>query len=139
MTIPDPGAVAAFAARAADSFPGFLGIEVTAVESMRVTAQMTVTRLLLNPEGVVHGGALVALADSACGFGTIAHLPGDARSFTTIELKTNFLGSATTGTLQCVATAVHLGRTTQVWDAEVTHAESGKRLAIFRCTNLVMR
>lgn len=139
MLNPSPDTVAAFAARAADSFPGFLGIELTLVEATRVTASMTLTKLLLNPEGVVHGGAVVSLADSACGFGTMANLPADARSFTTIELKANFVGAATGGTLTCIATAVHLGRTTQVWDAEVTHAETGKRVALFRCTNLVMR
>jgi len=70
--------------------------------------------------------------------GCIANLPPGASGFTTIELKSNHLGTAKQGTLACVATPVHVGKTTQVWDAVVTHQESGKVLALFRCTQLVL-
>jgi uncharacterized protein (TIGR00369 family) len=92
---------------------------------------------LLAPNGYLHAGTVVALADSACGYGCIASLPPGANGFTTIELKTNFLGTALEGTLRCEAKRVHGGRTTQVWDAIVTN-EAGKTLALFRCTQLLL-
>ena len=68
----------------------------------------------------------------------VAHLPEGAVGFTTIELKSNHLGTALEGTLDCIATAAHLGRTTQVWDAVVSHRETGKTLALFRCTQMLI-
>jgi uncharacterized protein (TIGR00369 family) len=81
---------------------------------------------------------VVTLADTACGYGCVANLPEGAVGFTTIELKSNFLGTAREGTIECVAKAMHIGRTTQLWDAVVTHRESGKTIALFRCTQLVI-
>ena len=92
---------------------------------------------LLAPNGYLHAGVVVGLADSACGYGCIASLPEGAYGFTTIELKTNFLGTALEGTLWCTSELVHGGRTTQVWDARVTN-EAGKKLALFRCTQLLL-
>lgn len=86
----------------------------------------------------VHAGAVVTLADTACGHGCFNALPENASSFITIELKSNLLGSAAEGTLFCRAEAEHRGRTTQVWHAEVTHLETGKRIALFSCTQLVI-
>jgi 1,4-dihydroxy-2-naphthoyl-CoA hydrolase len=139
--MPDPrdASIASFSAAGADGLPGYLGIEVLEILADRVTLTMPVTTRLHNPVDVVHGGAIVALADTACGYATFANLPEGATSFTTIELKTNFLGAVKDGDLRCVATPVHRGRTTQVWDAEVTHVQSGRRIALFRCTNLVIR
>jgi 1,4-dihydroxy-2-naphthoyl-CoA hydrolase len=91
---------------------------------------------LLAPNGYLHAGTVVALADTACGYGCIASLAPEATGFTTIELKTNFLGTAREGILDCVANRVHGGRTTQVWDATVTAA--GKTMAVFRCTQLLL-
>ena len=68
----------------------------------------------------------------------LAHLPEGATNFTTIELKSNFLGTAKTGTIACVARPAHLGRNTQVWDATVTHKDTGKTIALFRCTQMVL-
>jgi 1,4-dihydroxy-2-naphthoyl-CoA hydrolase len=90
------------------------------------------------PNGYLHAGSLVALADSLCGYGCIASLPDGAAGFTTIELKTNFLGTARAGAIRCVAHPVHRGRTTQVWDAVCTDEMSGRTLAIFRCTQMVL-
>jgi uncharacterized protein (TIGR00369 family) len=92
---------------------------------------------LLAPNGYLHAATVVGLADSACGYGCIASLPEGAYGFTTIELKTNFLGTALEGTLFCTSELVHGGRTTQVWDATVTN-EEGKKLALFRCTQLLL-
>lgn len=117
--------------------PGLLGIEVDSIEAGQVSMHLVLRDELLAPNGYLHAGTVVALADSACGYGCIASLPGGATGFTTIELKTNFLGTALKGTLLCEAKRVHGGRTTQVWDATVTD-ESGKTLALFRCTQLLL-
>jgi len=90
------------------------------------------------PNGFLHAGTIVTLADTSCGYGCVASVPQGATGFTTIELKSNHLGTAREGHVDCVATAVHLGRTTQVWDAVVTHRESGKTIALFRCTQMVL-
>jgi 1,4-dihydroxy-2-naphthoyl-CoA hydrolase len=91
---------------------------------------------LLAPHEFLHAGAVVTLADTAAGYGCLASLPAGAASFTTIELKANFLGTAREGRLLCEAVRVHGGRTTQVWDATVWH--DGKTIALFRCTQLVL-
>jgi uncharacterized protein (TIGR00369 family) len=93
---------------------------------------------LLAPNGFLHAGSVVTLADTACGCACIASLPEGAASFTTIELKSNHLGTARDGVIECVASAVHLGRTTQVWDAVVTEQGSGKTIALFRCTQMIL-
>jgi 1,4-dihydroxy-2-naphthoyl-CoA hydrolase len=121
----------------AGTLPGLLGVEVAAVEDGRVALRLPVRPDLLAPNGYLHAGTVVALADTACGYGCFASLPEGGTGFTTIELKTNFLGTAREGTLACEATRVHGGRTTQVWDATVRD-ESGKRLALFRCTQLIL-
>ncbi|MFO0100857.1 MAG: PaaI family thioesterase, partial [Betaproteobacteria bacterium] len=100
--------------------------------------RMQVRSQLLAPNGFLHSASVIALADTACGFAVIAHLPAGAESFTTIELKCNFLGTAREGAVDAVARGVHLGRNTQVWDATVTEAATGKTLALFRCTQMIL-
>eukprot|EP01036_Dinobryon_divergens_P038919 gene38918-biopygen30959 len=90
------------------------------------------------PNGFLHAGSVVTLADTSCGYGCVANLPKEASGLTTIELKSNHLGTALEGTIDCVAKPAHLGRTTQVWDAVVTHRETGKTIALFRCTQMVL-
>lgn len=118
--------------------PGLLGIEFTEVTPQRVRASLAVRRELMAPNGFLHAGTVVTLADSCAGYGCIASLPEGASGFTTIELKSNHLGTTRDGHLECVATPLHAGRTTQVWDAVVTHRESGRVLVHFRCTQLVL-
>jgi uncharacterized protein (TIGR00369 family) len=117
-------------------FPGHVGFRVVAVDRGRVEAEFDVEPYHLAPNGYLHAGSVVTLADTACGYGVRTALPDGAVGFTTIELKTNFLGTALEGTLRCVATMVHGGRTTQVWDALVTAGE--RTVALFRCTQLVL-
>jgi len=117
--------------------PGLIGIEVEEIEAGRARMRLPLRDELLAPNGYLHAGTVVALADSSCGYGCIASLPDGATGFTTIELKTNFLGTAVEGTLSCESRLVHGGRTTQVWDAAVTN-EAGKKLALFRCTQLLL-
>lgn len=118
--------------------PALLGLQVVSVAEGAVQMRLPVEARLLAPNGYLHAASVIALADTACGFACIAHLPEGATSFTTIELKTNFLGTATSGSLLARAHPVHLGRTTQVWDASVSHVESGRTIAEFRCTQLVL-
>lgn len=121
-----------------DHLPGHLGITVTHVGPSEVRAELPLHASLMAPNGFLHAASVIALADTSAGYGCVATLPQGASGFTTIELKSNFLGTATQGTIECVATAAHLGKTTQVWDATVTHRESGKTIALFRCTQIVL-
>jgi len=118
--------------------PGTLGVEVDNVENGLARARMDVGDKHLAPNGYLHAAAVVALADTACGYGCILSLPEGGTGFTTIELKANFLRSVREGTITCEARLVHGGRTTQIWDATVSDAE-GRTLALFRCTQLVLR
>ena len=90
------------------------------------------------PNGYLHAATIVALADTSCGYGCFMNLPGSAKGFTTIELKSNFLGTKYEGTIECEAKLTHGGRATQVWDATVADVESGKKLALFRCTQMIL-
>ena len=119
-------------------FPGYLGIEITRVGNGEVAARMTVQPYHLAPNGFLHAGSVVTLADTACGYACRVNLPDGAENFTTIELKSNHLGTAREGAIECVAKPAHLGRTTQVWDAVVTNAANGKTIAIFRCTQMIL-
>ncbi|WP_456823034.1 PaaI family thioesterase [Bradyrhizobium sp. USDA 4502] len=90
-----------------------------------------------SPHGLLHGASIVALADTACGFGCLASLPDGAIGFATGELKINFIGAAREGGMSCEARLVHAGRTTQVWDAEIRSEATGKTIALFRCTQML--
>jgi 1,4-dihydroxy-2-naphthoyl-CoA hydrolase len=118
-------------------FPALIGVEVDDVTQGRTKMRLPVRPDHLAPNGYLHAGAVIGLADTACGYGCVASLPEGAAGFTTIELKANFLGTARGGELRCTATLSHGGRTTQVWDAVVEDAK-GKTVALFRCTQLVL-
>jgi uncharacterized protein (TIGR00369 family) len=120
------------------SFPGLVGIEFDDAGDGLASAHLQLRDEHMAPNGYLHAGVLVTLADSACGYGCIMTMPEGGVGFTTIELKTNFLRTARTGTISCEATMLHGGRTTQLWDATIRD-ESGKTLALFRCTQLIMR
>ncbi|OUS23730.1 hypothetical protein A9Q99_27220 [Gammaproteobacteria bacterium 45_16_T64] len=120
------------------SLPGHLGIVVTAVSAVEIRAEIEVKPWHMAPNGFLHAGSVVTLADTACGNGCIANLPEGAAGFTTIELKSNHLGTAREGVVECVATVAHKGRTTQVWDAVVTNKMTGKTIALFRCTQMII-
>jgi uncharacterized protein (TIGR00369 family) len=127
-----------FNQRGADFLPGHLGIVIRGIEAGKVISELAVRQQLMAPNGFLHAGSVVTLADTSAGYGCIANLPKGASGFTTVELKSNHLGTALEGTIDCVASAVHLGRTTQVWDAVVTHRETGKTIALFRCTQMIL-
>lgn len=118
--------------------PGHVGVEIVTVTREAVESRMAVRKEVMAPNGFLHAASVIALADTSCGYGCIATLPEGAKGFTTVELKANFLGTARDGAIACRATPVHLGRTTQVWDAVITSEASGARIALFRCTQMVL-
>jgi uncharacterized protein (TIGR00369 family) len=124
--------------RSGDNLPGWFSMKVVEVREGSLTMEYAIRPQYLAPNGFLHAASVIALADTSAGYATIAHLPAGATNFTTIELKSNFIGTATEGTLRSVATCVHQGRTTQVWDAVVTHSESAKTIALFRCTQMIL-
>lgn len=117
--------------------PGLIGIVFTEMTPQVVRAELMVRPELMAPNGFLHAASVIALADTACGYGCRLLLPDGAAGFTTIELKSNFLGTSREGLVQCEAKPVHAGRTTQVWDAEVRNAQ-GRLMALFRCTQAVL-
>jgi 1,4-dihydroxy-2-naphthoyl-CoA hydrolase len=118
--------------------PGLMGFRVTALEEGMLAAELDIRPDLLAPNGFLHAATVIALADTACGYGCIAHLPAGAENFTTAELKSNFFSTAREGTIATIARPVHLGNSTQVWDAVVSRKADGKQMALFRCTQLVL-
>ncbi|WP_374473041.1 PaaI family thioesterase [Phenylobacterium sp.] len=130
---------ALFAERQQGTLPGNLAIEWEEVANGSGKGRFTVAKGHMAPNGFVHAASVVALADSACGYACVASLPEGASGFTTIELKSNFLGTAKIGEVVSTrAWLVHGGRMTQVWDAEVTNETTGKLMATFRCTQMVL-
>jgi 1,4-dihydroxy-2-naphthoyl-CoA hydrolase len=123
--------------RGVGTLPGLIGIEILGAEEGRIASRLELREELMAPNGYLHAATIVALADTSCGYGTFVSLPKGAEGFTTVELKSNFLGTRRAGVIGCEARMVHGGRTTQVWDATVTDAEGGKPLALFRCTQMI--
>jgi uncharacterized protein (TIGR00369 family) len=118
--------------------PRLFGLEVLEVERDRVRGRIAVTERLLAGTGVLWAPVVVGLADALCAAGAGANVPEGA-SFTTVELKTNFLGTARPGeAIVGEATPAHVGRTTQVWDVTVTNETSGRTIALQRCTQMVL-
>jgi 1,4-dihydroxy-2-naphthoyl-CoA hydrolase len=124
--------------RGAGNLPGHLGVIITQVSLSEIKSELPIKQSLMAPNGFLHAGSVVTLADTTAGYGCLANLPDGAIGFTTIELKSNHLGTARDGTIECAAKPVHLGKTTQVWDAVVTHRESRKTIALFRCTQMIL-
>jgi 1,4-dihydroxy-2-naphthoyl-CoA hydrolase len=143
MTTPTPEFPTAMTAESFDRFgaghlPGLIGVSIRSLSPQAVESRLEVRRELMAPNGFLHAATIVALADTSCGYGCVAALPKGASGFTTIELKANFLGTARDGAIACRATPVHLGRKTHVWDALVTAEGPGTRIALFRCTQMIL-
>lgn len=131
-------AAAAFRVKQEGSLPGLLGFEWVDARHGFVQGRFEVGKQHLAPTGYLHAATVVALADTACGFGCTISLPEGASGFTTAELKANFIGTAREGGVTCDAHLMHAGRTTQVWDAEVKSEITGKTMALFRCTQVIL-
>jgi 1,4-dihydroxy-2-naphthoyl-CoA hydrolase len=119
-------------------FAELKGVKFTEADKDRVVAQMVVRPDLCTLRNTIHGGAVMALADSVGAAATVINLPEDAKGTTTIESKTNFIGGAKEGsTLIATATPVHRGRRTQVWQTRLETAD-GKLVAIVTQTQMVL-
>ena len=129
---------AALTERQAGRLPDHLGLDCIEARPGFVRGRFEVKPHHLAPNGFLHAASVIALADSACGYGSFISKPETAINFTTIELKTNFLGTAREGAVMCEAKLVHGGRNTQVWDAEVKDEVTGKTIALFRCTQMIL-
>ena len=127
-----------FVNRGSGYLPGLIGLRIVDLAENRLHAELDIRPELLAPNGFLHAASVIALADTACGYACIAHLPEGAENFTTVELKSNFLGTLRSGTIVCVATPAHLGRTTHVWDAVVRDKSSTRTIALFRCTQMIL-
>jgi uncharacterized protein (TIGR00369 family) len=128
--------VAALTERQKGRLPDYLGMEWLEARPGFIRGRFTIQPHHIAPNTYLHAASLIALLDSACGYGCFISKPEAATGFTTIELKTNFLGTAREGEVTGEARLVHGGRTTQVWDAEAKHA--GKTIALFRCTQMLL-
>lgn len=124
--------------RSAGHLPGLVGLTILSLKPEGLESRVEVRNALMAPNGFLHAATVIALADTSCGYACVANLPQGATGFTTLELKANFLGTTREGAIFCRATPAHLGRTTQVWDAEVTLEGTEKRIALFRCTQMVL-
>lgn len=124
----------------ADDQPDFaihIGARLVSATRERVEFEMPVTQALANRNGVLHGGAIMGLADNAGGTGTFLNLPG-GKSTTTLESKTNFLRPIRLGDVaRAVSLPLHLGRTTQIWQTTITRGD-GKVAAIVTQTQMVI-
>lgn len=119
-------------------FAQVLGLVFTEVSKDRICAEMTVRPELCTRPEILHGGAVMAFADTLGAAGTFVNLPDGAQGTTTIESKTNFVGPAPVGaTVIGETTPVHRGRRTQIWQTRVTTAE-GKLVALVTQTQLVL-
>ncbi|TYK73755.1 PaaI family thioesterase [Comamonas testosteroni] len=119
------------------TLPDTFGTRPLTIDEGRMTMELTIAPWMMAPNGFLHAATQVMLADTCAGYATLVHLPEGAKGFTTLELKSNFLGTAKQGVLQVEAMAEHLGRTTQVWSASVFD-DKGRKLSLFRCTQIVL-
>lgn len=126
-----------WATRLKDNLPALLGISAVETTRESMMLELDIRKDHMAPNGFLHAGTVVTLADTATGFSTIANLR-EGQGFTTIELKSNFFSTALEGRIRAQTTAIHIGRSTHVWDAEVTAVETGKRMALFRCTQMIL-
>lgn len=138
MKIEVPTTIEQWQVSGADYLPGTLGLEFVTVEPALVVARLEIRKAVLSWNGFLHAGTVVSLADTCCGYGTLRSLPEGADGFTTIDLTSNFIGTARDGIVNCEARPLHQGRSTQIWDAIVSAEATAKPIAHFRCSQMVL-
>lgn len=119
------------------SLAEYIGWKDLGVQDGVYRSSMQIRSEHLAPNGFLQASVVVALADICCASGSFSTIPAGS-NFTTLELKVNLLGTALEGEVLAEARLEHGGRTTQVWDAVVTHVSTGKKMALFRCTQLIL-
>lgn len=133
-----PAIVEALRQASEATLPGYMGLELVDIGEASATMRCAIRPFHLAPNGFLHAGVVITLADTAAGYGCIGNSPDEATGFTTIELKTNFVGTLLEGVLAADARMIHGGRTTQVWDVAVTDEATGRPLAYFRATQMIL-
>jgi 1,4-dihydroxy-2-naphthoyl-CoA hydrolase len=124
---------------ASKKHPGLVGVEILTCEPELVTGRLPVTEALVAGTGFLWAPVVITLADWLCASGIGSQLPQGA-SFTTVEIKTNFLGTVRAGgSIFGKAWPAHRGRTTQVWDVEISDESNAKVIALFRCTQMILQ
>lgn len=118
--------------------PEHIGLEITEVEDGRVVGRFAVRPDLVAHTGFLLAGSLLSIADILCAYGVSTAWPEGASGFTTAEVKCNFVGTLREGVVEVEARMLHGGRTTQVWDAWARDAASGRLMAAFRCTQVIL-
>jgi uncharacterized protein (TIGR00369 family) len=124
-------------ARSPAFLPGLIGLEIMELGDRVVRSRLHLRQELMATNGFLAATSIVGLADTSCGYGSLAVLPAGATGWATIELKVNLMGTARQGTVTCEARLLHGGRSTQVWDATVWDA-AGRAIAAFRCTQMIL-
>lgn len=120
------------------TLPGHMGLELIDIGESTARMRCEIQPFHLAPNGYLHAGSVITLADTAAGFGCVGNLPDGATGFTTIELKSNFTGTLLEGAMLAEGLMIHGGRTTQVWDVEVRDEATERRLAYFRATQMIL-
>jgi 1,4-dihydroxy-2-naphthoyl-CoA hydrolase len=121
------------------NFLNLLGITLDENDDRPLSGRFTVTHPLIAGTGYLWAPVVIALADALCAVGVSRNWPENAASFTTVESKANFLSSAREAEVVTgLATPMHVGATTQVWDATVTNESTGRTMAAYRCTQLIL-
>ena len=118
--------------------PEHLGLTITKVAEGLVVGRFAVREDLVAHTGYLLAGAVLSVADILCAYGVSTAWPEGATGFTTVEVKCNFTGTLRDGAAICAAELLHGGRTTQVWDAKVTDEATGRLMAVFRCTQMIL-
>ena len=135
----DRAAIAAMLSETGESMlPGLLDLKLTEITEGGAIMRCDIAQHHFAPNGYLHGGLIMSIADTVAGYGCLGNLPDGGTGFTTIEAKTNFLGSIRQGAVLATGTMIHGGRSTQVWDVEITDESTGRRLATFRCTQMIL-
>ena len=120
------------------NLPGLIGARVIELGEGYLVSELEVREEIMAPNGFLHAGAVVSLADTACGYACVRALPEGAMGFTTIELKSNFVGTTRDGKIRAIAKIIHSGKTTQVWEAKVLNVATSRIIAHFSCTQMIL-
>ncbi|RHW42621.1 hotdog fold thioesterase [Neobacillus notoginsengisoli] len=115
-----------------------LGIDITLLEKGRVEATMPVDERTRQPFGILHGGASVALAETVASIGAYELVDQETESVAGLEINANHIRGVKDGTVKAVATVLHQGKSTQVWDIKISD-EEGKLICVSRCTMAVLK
>ena len=137
MSTSDPESLAAYKSLVTRGLADTLGIAMVELSPDRVVATMPVDDRTRQPFGLLHGGASVALAETAVSFGAWLNIDRERFAAVGLEINANHVRATREGTVRAVATPLHRGRTTQLWSVEITD-DAGRLVCVSRCTIAVV-